>query len=210
MLPVVPICYHHHYYHRHRRHHHHFKIEKTRVGDTCENQKKRKKKLLVKKASDDTYYQPTDIWLLHIDCDKRKGKNLRGVKVALLLLTSNGYERVLPLPFLALLSRPNSRTLVGADAPVRGVPERVSIALKVKRRLSERWKIYTVVFRDVSDRQGRLGTLVNRSEGQTRLLRSLKYERDTLHEDARRNSSNEYEGNIFDVRDDVSFSKDSK
>lgn len=58
------------------------------------------------------------------DCDKQKGKNLRGVKVALLLLTSNGYERVLPLPFLALLSRPNSRTLVGADAPVRGVPER--------------------------------------------------------------------------------------
>ncbi|KAL2721080.1 hypothetical protein V1477_019900 [Vespula maculifrons] len=150
------------------------------------------------------------------DCDKQKGKNLRGVKVALLLLTSNGYERVLPLPFLALLSRPNSRTLVGADAPVRGVPERqgrrlesrepmnrVSIALKVKRRLSERWKIYTVVFRDVSDRQGRLGTLVNRSEGQTRLLRSLKYERDTLHEDARRvpiEFSNEYEGNILDVR----------
>ncbi|KAF7406476.1 hypothetical protein HZH68_005845 [Vespula germanica] len=113
------------------------------------------------------------------DCDKQKGKNLRGVKVALLLLTSNG----------------------------------VSIALKVKRRLSERWKIYTVVFRDVSDRQGRLGTLVNRSEGQTRLLRSLKYERDTLHEDARRvpiEFSNEYEGNILDVRDDVSSSKDSK
>ena len=48
------------------------------------------------------------------------------VKLALLLLTSNGYERERALPLRSRSSRPNSRTLTigGAFSPARGVPER--------------------------------------------------------------------------------------